>query len=459
MLSQADRIAFSLNIVSADDEIKNISAAQAQIQTEIDKLSALDAANKNLFDPYNILANGYQSEYTKLDGNTRTSITEQDIQDAAAKKIQNRFFPNDTSVSVPSLTAFNNVWTKAPPFALGYGIGKNYQEVFPGVVTKEEDLINAVLGFITDTAAYQDIENTSGQTCTDGTCSLPQYTTSASCTLNGGIWTPGPDTIGDYAPIHDLKDDMVAAVNALKSFLLTEVGTIVTNDPNTGNQTQNNTAISNINTVIIPALNTWLAYADFNTAHGQTTCVGFFAYNSNLLAPTKLHSTQLTALQTALNNRVSFVNTRKAQIGTVLGTVSQNVNTGATTGSGIYFQRYGFLSLRLNAFTGTLTRLSGMSTATVAQDTIKASIRANQATYFSILPTSIFAANANGTAVISLVDASFLSVGDVVYVYAENQEELVRGIKNINGNSVVLSDAVPTKYRISDKVRLYKDLT
>src|SRR6185369_9395356 len=97
-----------------------------------------------------------------------------------------------------------------------------------------------------------------------------------------------------------------------------------------------------------PALNTWLAYSDFNTAHGQTTCAGFNAYNSNLLAPTKLHSTQLSALSTALSSRSSFVTTRISQLDTNLGTIVQDVSTGdLTSSSGLYGQRYGFLSLRL----------------------------------------------------------------------------------------------------------------
>ena len=54
-LSKEDRLAFSLNIVTAADKLKAFTMSQEQTQAEIDKLIKLDAANKNLFDPPNAL--------------------------------------------------------------------------------------------------------------------------------------------------------------------------------------------------------------------------------------------------------------------------------------------------------------------------------------------------------------------------------------------------------------------
>lgn len=461
-IPQPDRIAFSLKIVSADQEANGLDSAKATLLGEVAKVQQLDNANKNLFDPVNLLANGYQAELAKITGTARTTFTEQNILDAAAKKIQNYFFPNDTAIAVPSLAPFNNVWPRVKPFALTYAIGKNYTEGFAGTVQKEQDLINAVLALITSAGTYTDIENTSGQTCgATGSCSIPIHLTQSACTTNGGIWTPGPDAIITYTDVHTLKTNLVNAVNALFSFLTGEAATVVTNDPDSTKQTENNVALSNINSVIKPALNTWLAYPDFQTVPPViTTCVAFYAYNPSLLAPTKLHSTELTALQTALNTRLTFLTTRATQVNNNLGSISQDLNTGDLTGgSGLYLKRYNFMLLRLNAFGGSLTQLVGLQTATSAQDGIKANVLANKATYYGILPTSSFKANANGSAIVHLNDVSFLSVGDTVYVYAENQEELKRAVKAISGNMVTLNDVVPAKYRTSDKARLYKDLT
>lgn len=459
-LSQEDRIAFSLNIVTAADKLKAFDMSQLQTQAEIDKLTKLDAANKNLFDPPNAMVNAYQAEQNKLDGLLRTTIVEQDIQDSAKRVIQNHFFPNDTTVTVPSLASSHNVWIKIPPFAITYAIGKNYTEGY-GSTTKESDLTSPILGYITSAGGFTDIQNTTGQSCnSSGTCSIPIHLTQPACVLGGGVWTPGPDIIANDPAIQTLRTNIVAAVNAYKTFLLTLVSLIVTNDPVPANQTLNNAAISNINTIIIPALNTWLAYVDFNTAHGQTTCAGFNGYNSNLLAPTKLHSTQLAALQTAINTRLSFVTTRSGQVSGFLGTLVQDLSTGElTTSTGLYGKRYGFLLLRLHTLDGSLSKLNALSGGRDSQNSIKANITNTKNTYLSILPTSLLKAPGNGTSSISLTDTSAFSPGDTVYIIAENQGELQRAIKSVTGDNIVLNDIIPAKYRPADKARIYKDLT
>lgn len=456
-MSPDDRKTFSLKIVSADSEIANYERAKGQMQAESDKMKKLDDANKNLFDPVNALVNQYQTELTSLDGNSRTTIVEQDIQDAASVKLQNHFYPNDTTVTVPSLAANHNVWTKPKPYARTYAVGKNYGEAFPGTVTKEGDLINAALTIITSALAYSDIERTSGTTLeATGSCSLSQYSTQATCTANGGTWTSGPQTLVTSTAVTTIKSNLVSAINALKTFLTTEVGQIVTTDKDTANQTQNNAAISNINTVIVPALNTWLAYLDFNSTGVNAS--NYNSYNVSLLGATKLHLTQLTALQTALNTRLAYVATRTAQLNTILGSITQDLETGDVTFTGLYGKRYSFLMLRLDLMNGSLNKLISMKQGFAAQISIVNSIKTNKATYQSIIPTTALAAHGNGTATISVVDASFLAPGDTVYIIAENQPELLRAIKSISGNTVVLNDIVPVKYKTTDKLRLYKDL-
>jgi hypothetical protein len=459
-LTKDDRVTFSLKIVKADTDAADIDRARIQLEKEIAAVQKLDTAHKNLFDPVNVLINRYQNEFNLLDGNLRTTITEQIILDAANKKLQNAFFPNDRTVSVPSLSSVGNIWTQTKPFALGYSIGKNYSEGY-GAIANESSYITTILGYITSANTHTDIINTTGQSCAPtGSCDLPMYTTQPSCVGNGGVWTSGPDLISNDPVIQTLKTDIVNAVNTYKNILLSEVSLIVNDDKDSARQAQNNAAINNINNVIIPALNIWLAYPDFNTSHGQTTCLGFNSYNSNLLAPTKLHSTQLVALQNALNTRNSFISTRISQLNVNLGTISQNLSTGELiSSSGLYGQRYNYLVLRLNFLGGSLIKLTGMQNSRTAQIKIKNDILNTKNIYLGLVPTSAFSAPANGTAIINVVDSSIFSVGNSVFIMAEGQEELVRAIKSISGKLITLNDSVPMKYRTDAQARIYKDVT
>lgn len=442
-LSQADRISFSGQIVGSVAQIAGISKAQSQVASGISALQSLDTANANLFTAPNLLVNGYQAELSMLDGNGRTTITEQNIQDAGNKKLQNYFFPNDTTVTVPSLASANNVWTQPDPFALNYAIGKNYTESYASVANEPQD-ISAITTIITNAqASWTDLELTTGEAPAPGTCSLPSYTTEATCVAGGGMWTPGVGNVPSPA-IEAIQTNLLAAVNALITFLNAEAAAIVTTDKTAPNQANNAAAVSNINTVIIPALNTWAAYPPF-----ESTGSG----------PSQLHVTQLTALTTALSTRSTFITTRIGQLNTVLGTITQVITTGAVSGSGLYLTRYNYLKLRLNLLSGSLSQLLGAQNASKAQTAIAANITGASNTYSSILPTTALAANANGTQTISVSDASAYSVGDSVFVMADNQTELQRAIKAISGKMVTLNDVIPAKYTTDINARMYKDLS
>ena len=443
-LSKDDRLAFSLYIVSADEQIRGLNAAKALLQSEVDKTLKLDTANKNLSVSTDSLILSYQSELNLLDGNLRTIVTEQNIVDSANKKLRNYFFPNDVTASVPSLSASHNVWTQVSPFALTYAIGKNYTEGYDPT-QKEGDIISSILALISSTSSYTDYELTTGTEPALGSCDNPTYTDQASCVSHGGIWTPGSGYVSSSA-IQTIKSNMVTAVNSLISFLNNEVSIINSNGDTTApNQSNNSAAVSNINSVIIPALNTWLAYPDFSPSGS---------------GPSKLHSTQMTTLQTALNNRTSFISTRISQIAAVLGTIVQDVSNGLiTSSSGLYGKRYGFISLRLNVVGGSLQKLIGLQASSNGQDATVVSILGSKSTYMSVVPTSSLKAPGNGTATISVSDSTLFSVGDTVYIAAVGQEELQRAVKSASNGVIVLNDIVPAKFRPAEKARIYKDIS
>lgn len=462
-LAQADRISFSLQIVQAAPKIAGLMTAQTQLNAVAAQIQSLDQANANLFSPVNTLINGYHGEIQNLDGNGRSSITEQDIQDSGNKKLQNHFFPNDTTATVPSLSSAHNVWTKVKPYALTYAIGKNYSEAFP-TVTNETTLITSITALITSASSTQAIENVSGQHAVQGgTCSISGHTDQASCVAASGTWTPNSslDTISSFPTVVTLKTNLAAAVTSLIALLNQELASIPTNDPDSTNNTQNTAARTNVSGVILPALNAWLANPDFNPVPGTvTTFAAFYAFNPVLLAPTKLYAPQLAILQSALNSRSTFITTRISQVAGILGTIVQDLSTGELTSStGLYGKRYSYLVLRLNALGGSLTQLLGLQTAGGAQTSVITGIQDSTKTYSGILPTSLLKANGSGSTTINLVDSSFLSAGDTVYVFAEGQEEIQRAVKSAANGLVVLNDVVPAKYSTGSSARLYKDLS
>lgn len=439
-IPQADRVAFSLYQITAPAQIKGILAAQTAIQAQIVKAQSIDTGNANLFTPSNTLVNFYHAEYKNIDGNNRTSITEQDIIDSANKKLQNHFFPNDTTQPVPSLSGLGNVWPYVTPFALSYAVGKNYLQVYPAFTPNEDAQIAAILAFFITLAGNTDIQNTTGQ--------------KADTVLSDPIIT--------FTALQTLSTNLATAVNTWKTTLLAEAAAITaTVDSNAGRAADNTAALNNINNVIIPAINAWLALPTFTPMSGSTTGTVFNATNAATLLPhPRLYSVNLTTFHNAVTARASYVTTRKGQLNTTLGTITQDLTNGSIlTSSGQYGLRYGFLLLRLQAMNGSLTTLASLQTALGAGTAIIANIKATAATYYSILPTTGFQTNGNGTPFVSLTDVSFLNVGDTVYVTADNQSELTMAVKTKVGNAITLNDNVPAKYTISNNVRLYKDLS
>jgi len=437
--AQADRISFSLYQVTAPTTIAGVQSAQAAVAAQQVKAQAIDTANDNLFLPSNTLIGQYQAEFNNIDGNLRTTISEQDIVDAANKKLQNDFFPNDTTKVVPSLSALNNVWPYLSPFALSFAVGKNYVQVYGTNPSNEDANITTIQGIFTSLAANTDIQNTTGQ--------------KADTVLSNPIVT--------FTALQTLSTNLNAAVAAWKTALqaqATAIGLIV--DSNSTNTANNAAALNNINNVILPAIAAFQALPAFTPMPGSTTGTAFNSTNPATLTPhPQLYSVNLATFTAAVTARATFVATRTAQLNAVLGTIAQDTTNGnVTSSSGLYGRRYGFLALRLNALNGSLTVLSSFKTAASAQTNIIANIKSTAATYFTIIPTTGFAANANGTPFVSLVDVSFLSPGDSVYVTADNQVEIAMAIKTIVGNAVTLNDSIPAKYTIASNVRLYKDL-
>jgi hypothetical protein len=281
---------------------------------------------------------------------------------------------------------------------------------------------------------YSAIQRSSGQTCTP------------------------VDVIANDATIRALGNSILATVITWESLITAIRDGIVTNDADTTRQTQNNTAISDINNTL-SIIDTWQAYAEWDTTHGQITCVGFNGYNVALLAATNFRAAELNVLKTEITARSSFITTRLSQLATNLGSVTQNYTTGAVSAvAGYWGDRFNIIDLRLNLVTGTLRRLEGIKLGKKAQDEAITSNAVALAVYSAVMKAISFRAPSIGTNIINVKSATGFAVSDAVYIVADTQNEISTTITAITGDTITLGVNIPSKYRQDDNARMYKML-
>ena len=457
-LSQDDRISISKKVVDIPKEDAISLDNKAKLEKLRVKSQKIDDANKSLFDDKNVLINSYQNELKRLDGNDKTEIIEQDIVDTANNKLGNFFSPNQLSTPTPSLP--DGVWKQFPPFSGNKALGKNYLEVFPAVVTKENDKISTLNNVIGIMESYSPIQRSTGQICNSGgTCSLPAYTTQSTCVgaiPTPGIWTSGPDIISNDPIVQNTATSLISEVENWKLFLQASIPFITAIDSNTTRQNENNIAIADINNSI-SIINVWLTRSTFDTSHGQTTCIGFNSYDVNLLSATKFRSNELQLLKNEITDRVSFITTRINQIGTNLGSITQDLSTGILTSTtGLYGQRMNILDLRLNLINGSLRKLENIKLGKKSQDQAIASNASAKSVYTSVLTVSAFSAPSLGSTIIHVKDTSDFSLSDNVYVASDTQQEISTVIVAISENMITLAKSIPSKYRQNENARIYK---
>lgn len=437
-LSKEDRIAFSKKIIEADAKKSAIDASKQAIQSEKDKAYDLDQANKRLVDTKTALIDPYQVELGRYSGIFRISLTESDINNSANFVLGNYLYPNDPQNPPPSTAP--QVWTKTKPFARTAAVGKMLNESYPAALVTEQSMISTILSTIdTIETNYTLIQRVTGQFCTPST-------------------PPAPNIIATYPALNSSYDILLSTVNSLKTYVASTQPLILTSDPDSARQAQNNLAISNID-IIISALDVWLALAPFNTAHGQTTCTGFNSYNAALLGPTRLQSGDLTALKNAALSRQAFLTTRISEIENNLGYITQDLSTASTTGAGLYYERWAFLQLRLNIFGGSLIALNGFDRTLEAQESQKEHIDLSKNTYLTLIRASLLSAPSNGTKILHLKSALDFSAGNSVYLVSDAQEELSLQVQAIEGNRLTVNIEIPAKYRPSENARIYKDIS
>lgn len=473
-LTQAQRIEISKKIIEVPTLNAGIDAIKASLDKEITKLDNEDGGNKSLMDDKTSLINPYQLEIAKLDGNIRTELQEQDLIDSANHTLQNFFFPNDNTVTLPSIS--DGVWKFLIPFSGSAAIGKKYTEDYDST-PKEQDKINSINSQISIIESIIAGTRSTGLECvidTTGTCvgetPVGSGVDETTCLANGGTWTPnnGPDTYISSPTIQQALLDIVSAINEWKAILGEQKALIQAEniaDSNTTRQSQNNAAISDIDNAI-SVIDSWLSYNDWDTTtslpsgSGGSGCAAFSSMISSDFTPSKLRSTELQEIKDEITSRTSFVSTRLSQISGYLGTVGQNLSTGELTGSGsgFYDQRFKIINLRINLLGGSLSKKLSMQKGKDTQDDLKTSNNNVLDVYSGIMNVSSLKAPASNTGTIHVSDGSLFSNGDFVYIVAQDQEELSGNIVSVSGNTIFLDISVPQKYTQNNQARIYKIL-
>jgi hypothetical protein len=446
-LSQDDRISISKAFVAAPAEVAQIEQNKVQINVAKAEAQKKDDANKGLVDGVTAKIDPYQTELGLINGQARTQLTEQIIQDAGDRKVGNFFFPNEPSVPLPSVS--DGIWKFFSPFFGGYGIGKQKLEVYGAVSPYETQLIADINAQITIIETYTGIQRVTGQKCTAGGVNPSPPPANL------------PDTIADDAILQAAMTTLISKVTQWQTNLnsqLTALTSVLAADSDATRAAAATAEQSSVN-AMLTAIATWSAYPTFNTAHGETTCAGFNAKDPSTLAPTKGYSVQLNALKTAIATRSIAASARATAVSGYLGTVTQDPSTGDINGgSGLYLDRARALNLRLHTMGGSLSQLKGADKAIAALDQFKKNKQDALAVYASVMVVSQLRAPGNGTNMIHVKDASGLTAGSRVYVVTDSQPEIELFVQSVTGTMLTVDKQVPSSYRENEGGRIYKVL-
>ena len=457
-ISQTDRIIITKKMVSVPLDNASADRTKAQIDAAAATSQTKDTANKNLMDSFTPLINGYQSEVSYYDGNQRTQLVEQDIQDSSNRVKDCPFFPNDPTTPLPSLPS--GVWTYMGAFALNKAIGKTYTEGWAASIANETALVISINAQIAQIQALSGMNRSTGQVAISGTpahCSLPAFTNQPDCLTGGGTWIPDtPDQIVIDPIMQGYGTNLKNLVDSWRTVLTNANNSVPMFDTDPTRYASNVSTQSDIINAL-SIINTWWNRADFDTNHGQTTVSGFNNYDYNTLQPTKFRQTELQLLINEINARSSTSGARITTISDYLGNIVQSLTDGTITSStGLYGKRYGFIDIRLNSITGSLSELKGFQMGSTAQDQFKAGNTSALNAYSAVIVCTPLRAPALGTSTIQVVNGALFSISDSVYLVADGCDEISATILSISGNTVSLSTNVSQKYTTDNSSRIYK---
>jgi len=446
-LSQASRIAFSKKIVVSASRVASVESIKVQLQAEIAKSQLLEDGNFSIWNTQNNLVNLYQTERQYLSQLSYTTYTDADVVAASNLTSGNIFYPS--------------TWLVQLPYQLARGLGLSTSP-FVGEPTRITTF-NASLAALLAISPSNQSNRITGQTCPAGGSGV----NGVSLTATTGFSAAMSAAISD---IGSLRSALSAEKTALDAIIAAET--------NSARQAQNTTERTSV-LAAISAIDVWVGLTSTitYTQASNLTQVQFNAATASSAAPapigldptnvTKLNPINLTAIQAAITTRSAALATRTTQLTNYMGGLTQSLTTGVITATGgpvtstspnFYFSRAQALQLRIGLATGSLVSVNNMTRGKDSQDSQIASIKNEAAVYSTLLACSSFAADATNTYQVSVKDSSLFSDGDSIYLVSDNCDEIRATIQDIQGQRLVLTIKIPSRYLISEYSRLYKEL-
>ena len=476
-LSKEDRIAMSKKIISIPDDFATVESVKVQIELGRQEAVKNDAVNAALQDPYDEKIDAYQKEYNLIDGKLRTELTEDRINAAAKGENRNGFFLADPEFPIPTVP--DGVWKAFAPMSYTYAIGKKNDESYDTEPLGEQPTISRINSLINQIEAQFLATRASGQKCIQIEVCVPAVPgPGETCTLEDQV-VPSPEIQGILS---SLKTEIQTWENSLGG----QKSSIQINDADVPTrQADNQTAYDKVDP-LLAILNGWQSVQDFDTTTSlPQNCddfenAGYSAYCLNPDNPpqteetacvldngtwvesfqdSKLSPTQIQIIKDAIAERSPFLEERVVQLDTLFGTIDQGEDGAIKSQSGWYGARFLVIDSRLNLISGSANGKFGAEKALSTQDQIQGSNETTAAAYDLSMKVTKAVAPGLDTTYLNVLDASEFSVGDSVYVVAENQEELSGTIEEKIGNRVKLTFKIPKKYTLANKTRLYRLVT
>lgn len=461
-LSSVNLSDIAKEFAATSDETAETKSAVPNIQEQI--TAKQDQATR-LYIPYNNSnverVVPYQVERRWLDGTTYTDITQQQIDDAAARTPANIFFPPSWSLSSAKLTANGNSNPTSVSSNSESGV-LNATVANQGLISQINLLQNGqssgVANHVLDTPyspGASTITLVSGtQTIGNflyvagsGTSALVLVTNAVGVTITISEIIPPASTISDIGSsvVENIPGFTNGERQTLTSATYQRILTFLTNriisaaalwKTSLDNQlTQLNINIDNPSQITA---------AKASVASAQTAYSTWFAL-SNTGVSGKFVNTSLANLATSYNSRNSGISTRASQITTALGSVVQDV-AGDYSGTGQYLQRFKCLNFLINTVNGPLYQVGQLRNVEanlqrkIANNTDKLTTLSNIARY------GVITVDSKGTNIVTVNNATAFAISDSILVTASTLPSLPATITNIVGTNITLNIIIPVTY-------------